>query len=261
MIHSVIREDGVKVESMTKTEIESLVENKNIAENLINTLKEINAGKSLKVWAGNKNEFANAIQDKDVLYLVKDETFFTDLINRINSLENDVDLCEADITQLISQINSKYNEYVEKIQQLRDDYCKNPNVTINNYSTLHTSDVIIQFDMIPNYTNRTYTKSTGLQRLGTSMDNEKFQVSNYLSIDKETLNKWQNYEIEIKGQCYGMPATGKKVRVWEYNSYLNVNDFYFIENDSKLIWVIYDGQTQFIGYLYWELDIKITGQF
>lgn len=261
MIHSVIKEDGVKVESMTKTEIESLVENKNIAENLINTLKEINAGKSLKVWAGNKNEFANEVQDKDVLYFVKDETFFTDLLNRINSLENDVDLWKADIDQLISQINNKYDEYVEKIQQLRDDCCKNPKISTNAIQDQLIFSTTINFNIIPSYSSKTYEYNSGIVRMQLA-GGARYAIASYLYIDKENLNKWQNYKIEIKSQGF-VSSFSTSYNLWEITTYKDINDFEFEEFENTLRYTIYNGVSE--PYMYGTLVsnniVKITGQF
>lgn len=101
MTYYVIREDGVRTESLTKEQIYELVAGTSgeipsgLDEAFITKLKELNKGNASSIWIGTSAEY-NAIEEKNdnVLYVLLDDTFYSDLeawqaniVERIEAIE------------------------------------------------------------------------------------------------------------------------------------------------------------------------------
>lgn len=185
MIHSVIREDGVKIESMTKEEIKSLVENKNTSENLITSLKELNLQKNLKLWLGNDTEYSDVLKDTNTLYLIKNDAYFVNIQNKMNEFENNSENFQTSLNEYKNYLIENYTEYTQKIQQLRDDCCKNP---VQNSPYYY-----VELGIVPCHTPKTFELS---ESYWTTWGGNKRTIT----FDQRIYNvcKWTDLNLTIK---------------------------------------------------------------
>lgn len=101
MTYYVIREDGVREEGLTREQINELIAGTTgetpvgVDDAFITKLKELNRGEGASIWIGTNAEY-NALEQRNqnVLYIILDDTFYTDLAawqqdieTRINNIE------------------------------------------------------------------------------------------------------------------------------------------------------------------------------
>ena len=111
MIYHVIREDGVKVEGLTKEQVYELINGttgeipKGVDEAFITKLKELNEGGNVSFWVGTNAEY-NAIEAKDdnTVYVVIDDTFFEDLDDAMAGIEARIDTLQNEFTNELQDI-------------------------------------------------------------------------------------------------------------------------------------------------------------
>lgn len=138
MNYHVIREDGVKVEGLTKEQIYELINGttgeipEGIDEAFITKLKEINKGENTSVWIGTNAEY-NAIEEKDenVLYVVTDdsiEQFIDDVNVEIATLNDNITSHKVEVGNELAIMNDEIN----KINEILSIKSKSYNFTSNS---------------------------------------------------------------------------------------------------------------------------------
>ena len=99
------REDGVKIEALTKDETEALVASEETSADEISSIVETNKQKAKKLWLGTEKEYEKVSQkDADVLYFVKDNSYFEDVEDRLENSESNATLAENEIGILETKI-------------------------------------------------------------------------------------------------------------------------------------------------------------
>jgi len=123
--HYVLRGDKSLVESMTKEEIETAIVNAieqgeigEIDTGFVTSLKEQNGGQAFKVWIGTQAQYnAIANPEKNVLYLITDDTTDSDLEEAFEELEETVENLAEDVTTLKTTVfdyEESHNTYADK---------------------------------------------------------------------------------------------------------------------------------------------------
>ena len=109
MKNHVIREDGVKIEALDKEQTEALVSSQETGSDLISSIKEVNGRKSMGLWLGSENEFANAEKNGNEMYMIRNESYYQSLLNRIEAMDDELTSLE---TEFMSSVESIRNSII-----------------------------------------------------------------------------------------------------------------------------------------------------
>lgn len=159
MTYYVTREDGVKTEGLTKEQIYELINGttgeipEGVDEAFITKLREINKSDNISLWVGSNAEYNDIeVKDTNTVYIVTNDTFYTDLEDRINSVENRMSAVEQGNVSFENEVTEAFNsfedvvnerlEYVESMLSIESKYysftrtCRHPNYISNATLTL-----------------------------------------------------------------------------------------------------------------------------
>lgn len=128
MTYNVIREDGVRAESLTKEQIYELIAGttsevpQGVDEAFITKLKELNKGNASSIWVGTNAEY-NALAEKseNVLYVIIDDTFYSDLENWQQDIEDRFNILNDSQTALRNEVDLFENTITEEVNSIRDN--------------------------------------------------------------------------------------------------------------------------------------------
>lgn len=124
MTYSVIREDGVRVEGLTKEQVYELIQGTTgkvpagVDEGFITKLKEQRAQADVSIWVGSNAEY-NALETKDdnVLYVVTDDPFFQELDERMKVIEDSIATIDPTLRTMMDQKTAKIDEWMQAIDE------------------------------------------------------------------------------------------------------------------------------------------------
>lgn len=122
MTSYVIREDGVKIEGLTKEQIYELINGttgevpEGVDEAFITKLKELNKGGNASIWIGTNTEY-NMLETKDqnTLYVITDDTYYEDTAEHLEALDSRMDAVEEGFTNFQNGMNNQFNSFKEEI--------------------------------------------------------------------------------------------------------------------------------------------------
>lgn len=137
MTFYVTREDGVKIEGLTKEQIYELINGttgevpEGVDEAFITKLKEVNKGENSSVWIGTNAEY-NAIQTKDdnTLYVITDDTYYEDVQNSLNELDDRMGTVEQGFVDYKGTMNNEFSVFEEGIQDQLDEIWEHLNAPV-----------------------------------------------------------------------------------------------------------------------------------
>lgn len=120
MTYYVTREDGVKTEGLTKEQIYELINGttgeipEGVDEAFITKLREINKSDNISLWVGSNAEY-NDIEVKDIntVYIVTNDTFYTDLETQIDDLNTRINSYEKAFTEAKNKADADFQEIDE----------------------------------------------------------------------------------------------------------------------------------------------------
>lgn len=132
MTYSVIREDGVRVEGLTKEQVYELIYGTTgkvpagVDEGFITKLKEQRAQADIGIWVGTNAEY-NALETKedDVLYIVTDDPFFEELDERLTTLEGALVTMGSTFEQTFEQMKSETEQSIQDMETSLEEYMVN----------------------------------------------------------------------------------------------------------------------------------------
>lgn len=124
MTYSVIREDGVRVEGLTKEQVYELIQGTTgkvpagVDEGFITKLKEQRAQADVSIWVGSNAEY-NALETKDdnVLYVVTDDPFFQELDERMKAIEDSIATIDPTLRTMMDQKTAEIDEWMQAIDE------------------------------------------------------------------------------------------------------------------------------------------------
>lgn len=124
MTYSVIREDGVRVEGLTKEQVYELIQGTTgkvpagVDEGFITKLKEQRAQADVSIWVGSNAEY-NALETKDdnVLYVVTDDPFFQELDERMKVIEDSIATIDPTLRTMMDQKTAEIDEWMQAIDE------------------------------------------------------------------------------------------------------------------------------------------------
>lgn len=124
MTYSVIREDGVRVEGLTKEQVYELIYGTTgkvptgVDEGFITKLKEQRAQADVSIWVGTNAEY-NALETKDdnVLYVVTDDPFFQELDERMKVIEDSIATIDPTLRTMMDQKTAEIDEWMQAIDE------------------------------------------------------------------------------------------------------------------------------------------------
>ena len=124
MTYSVIREDGVRVEGLTKEQVYELIYGTTgkvpagVDEGFITKLKEQRAQADVSIWVGSNAEY-NALETKDdnVLYVVTDDPFFQELDERMKVIEDSIATIDPTLRTMMDQKTAEIDEWMQAIDE------------------------------------------------------------------------------------------------------------------------------------------------
>lgn len=124
MTYSVIREDGVRVEGLTKEQVYELIQGTTgkvpagVDEGFITKLKEQRAQADVSIWVGSNAEY-NALETKDdnVLYVVTDDPFFQELDERMKVIEDSIATIDSTLRTMMDQKTAEIDEWMQAIDE------------------------------------------------------------------------------------------------------------------------------------------------
>lgn len=128
MTHYVIREDGIKVEGLTKEQVYEIINGttgevpEGVDEEFITKLRELNAGDAVSVWVGTNAEY-NAIEEKQegVLYIIADSTFYEDLEATLTGFDEKIQAVEDNMAQVESDTESTLTQMQSDIEEINNN--------------------------------------------------------------------------------------------------------------------------------------------
>ena len=124
MMYSVMREDGVRVEGLTKEQVYELIQGTTgkvpagVDEGFITKLKEQRAQADVSIWVGSNAEY-NALETKDdnVLYVVTDDPFFQELDERMKAIEDSIATIDPTLRTMMDQKTAEIDEWMQAIDE------------------------------------------------------------------------------------------------------------------------------------------------
>ena len=124
MTYSVIREDGVRVEGLTKEQVYELIQGTTgkvpagVNEGFITKLREQRAQADVSIWVGSNAEY-NALETKDdnVLYVVTDDPFFQEFDERMKVIEDSIATIDSTLKTMMDQKTAEIDEWMKAIDE------------------------------------------------------------------------------------------------------------------------------------------------
>ena len=123
MTYYVTREDGVKTEGLTKEQIYELINGttgeipEGVDEAFITKLREINKSGNISLWVGSNAEYNDIeVKDTNTVYIVTNDTFYTDLETQIDDLNTRVSSYEVAFTEAKNKADADFKEIDEFIE-------------------------------------------------------------------------------------------------------------------------------------------------
>lgn len=120
MTYFVSREDGARIEGLTKEQIYELINGttgkipEGVDEAFITKLKEVNKGGNVSIWIGTNNEYnALEVKDDNTLYVIVDDSYYSDVEERFNAVESRLDA----IDERLNDINADYDSFEAEIDE------------------------------------------------------------------------------------------------------------------------------------------------
>ena len=120
MTYYVTREDGVKTEGLTKEQIYELINGttgeipEGVDEAFITKLREINKSGNISLWVGSNAEYNDIeVKDTNTVYIVTNDTFYTDLETQIDDLNTRINSYEKAFTEAKNKADADFQEIDE----------------------------------------------------------------------------------------------------------------------------------------------------
>lgn len=127
MTYYVTREDGVRSEGLTKEQIYELINGttgkipEGVDEAFITKLREINKNGNISLWVGSNAEYNDIeVKDDNAVYIVTNDTFYTDLETQINDLNTRISAYESELVSVQNETENKFasiDEFIDYVYE------------------------------------------------------------------------------------------------------------------------------------------------
>lgn len=127
MTYYVTREDGVRSEGLTKEQIYELINGttgkipEGVDEAFITKLREINKNGNISLWVGSNAEYNDIeVKDDNTVYIVTNDTFYTDLETQINDLNTRISAYESELVSVQNETENKFasiDEFIDYVYE------------------------------------------------------------------------------------------------------------------------------------------------
>lgn len=127
MTYHVIREDGAKVEGLTKEQIYELINGttgeipEGVDEAFITKLKELNEGGDVSIWVGTNAEYnAIEVKNENTLYVIVDDTFYEDTLDAITDIKNRNEAMNSRLSQMNEEMEALKANFDAQMAEYKD---------------------------------------------------------------------------------------------------------------------------------------------
>lgn len=127
MTYHVIREDGAKVEGLTKEQIYELINGttgeipEGVDEAFITKLKELNEGGNVSIWVGTNAEYnAIEVKNENTLYVIVDDTFYEDTSDAITDIKNRNEAMNSRLSQMNEEMEALKASFDAQMAEYKD---------------------------------------------------------------------------------------------------------------------------------------------
>ena len=148
MTYFVSREDGARIEGLTKEQIYELINGttgkipEGVDEAFITKLKEVNKGGNVSIWIGTNNEYnALKVKDDNTLYVIVDDSYYEDVDDRLTTLENRMSAVEEGFINYQNNMNSQFETYKNSMNSQFETFKEEINDEVNSIKSGYITQI------------------------------------------------------------------------------------------------------------------------